>query len=193
MGEGTSEIRKDIEETRARVGEEVEALSYKTDVGARLDDYVTEKKDAVTSKVTGAKDAVTSKVGAIVPGSGPPGERARSLKQSAKSNPLGMGIGGAAVGFIMGLLLPSTRVEDEKLGELSTKVKDAASETGQQALERGKDVAQSAMETAKEEGSKQGRELASDLSDRVQESQDQVAQSQGTHASGTPTPPKVTP
>ena len=43
MDERTGDIRQGIEETRARVGEEVEALSYKTDVGARLDDYVDEK------------------------------------------------------------------------------------------------------------------------------------------------------
>ncbi len=40
MDEGTSSIRQEIEETRMRVGEEVEALSHKTDVGARLVDYV---------------------------------------------------------------------------------------------------------------------------------------------------------
>ena len=44
MDERTGAIRQEIEETRTRVGEEVEALSYKTDVGVRLDDYVDEKK-----------------------------------------------------------------------------------------------------------------------------------------------------
>lgn len=169
MGEGTSSIREEIEETRARVGQDVEALSYKTDVGARLDDYVTEKKEAVTSKVTGAKDAVTHTVGRAIPGSGAPRDRMRSMRETAERNPLGLAVGGAAVGFIAGLLLPSTRVEDERLGELATKVKETATEAGQEALDRGKDVAQSAMDTAREEGKQQGRELASELSDRVQQ------------------------
>ena len=35
MGEDPSVIRAEIEQTRQRVGDEVDALSYKTDVGAR--------------------------------------------------------------------------------------------------------------------------------------------------------------
>ena len=40
MDERSGAIREEIEETRRRVGDEVDALSYKTDIGARLDDYV---------------------------------------------------------------------------------------------------------------------------------------------------------
>ena len=171
MGEGTGEIREEIEATRQRVGEEVEALSYKTDVGARLDDYADEKKEAVVSAVSGAKDAVTSAVGSVIPDGEQMKQRGRRLGTMAKRNPLGLVVGGAAVGFVAGLLLPSTSLEDQKLGDVATRVKDTARETGHDALERGKDVAQSALETAKEEGVEQGRELASDLKERVQEEQ----------------------
>jgi gas vesicle protein len=158
MGKGTGEIRQEIEETRMRVGDEVDALSYKTDVGARVGDFVDEKKEAVTSTVSGAKDAVVS----VVPSR-------RSVDRLAHANPMGLAIGAAAVGFVAGLLVPSTRVEEEHLGEAATRVRETASEAGHEALERGKDVAQSAMETVKEEGSQQSRELASDLKERVQE------------------------
>ena len=171
MGEGTGELRQEIEDTRFRVGEEVEALSYKTDVGARLDDYVDEKKEAVSSKVAGAKDAVTSAVGAVgsaVPSRSALSRSARSIRTTARSNPLGTAVGAAAVGFVAGLLLPSTKVEDEHLGDASDRMKETASDAGQEALERGKDVAQSAFDTVREEGAQHGRELASDLRDRVQ-------------------------
>ena len=177
MGERTGEIRQEIEETRMRVGEEVEALSYKTDVGARLDDYVDEKKEAVTSKVAGVKDAAASAVGHVVPSKHGIEERARSVRTTAKQNPLGLAVGAAAVGFVAGLLMPSTRIEDEHLGEMADRVRDTASEAGHEALERGKDVAQSALETAREEGAEQGRELAGELKDRVQQ------EAQGEHAS----------
>ena len=59
MGQSPSDIRAEIEETRARVGDEVDALSYKTDMPARVGDYVDEKKRALKGKVTGAKDAIT--------------------------------------------------------------------------------------------------------------------------------------
>lgn len=152
-----------------RVGDEVEALSYKTDVGARLDDYVDEKKQTVTSALTGAKDAVAGAVDRVVPGSGSPGRRLQAVSHTAQRNPLGLAIGGAAVGFVAGMLLPSTRVEDEHLGDAAQKVRETASEAGQEALERGKTVAQSAMESVREEGMEQGRGLASDLRERVQE------------------------
>ena len=164
MDERTGAIRQEIEETRTRVGEEVEALSYKTDVGARLDDYVDDKKHAVTSKVKGATDAVVSAAGTVVPDK----QRLHSMKTTAERNPLGLVVGGAAVGFVVGLLLPATRVEDEQIGDMATRLKDTAMETGQDALDRGKVVAQSAMETAREEGGEQGRELAAELKERVQ-------------------------
>ncbi len=166
MGESTSEIRQGIEETRARVGEEVEALSYKTDVGARLDDYVDDKKQAVSSKVKGAGEAVVSAAGTVVPSK----QRLRSVKLTAERNPLGLVVGGAALGFVVGLLVPSTRVEDEHMGEIADRLKDTAKETGQEALDRGRSVAESAIEMAKEEGGQQGPELAADLKDRVQSS-----------------------
>jgi ElaB/YqjD/DUF883 family membrane-anchored ribosome-binding protein len=70
----------------------------------------------------------------------------------AQENPLGLAIGGIAVGFLAGILVPSSRVEDEKLGPMADQVKDQIKETGQEAVERGKDVAQQATETAKEAG-----------------------------------------
>jgi gas vesicle protein len=168
MGEGSGQIRQEIEETRGRVGEEVEALSYKTDVGARLDDYVGEKKDAVTSKVASVKDAATSAVGHVVPSK----QTMRQAGSTARRNPLGLAIGAAAFGFVAGLLIPSTRMEDERLGDVGDRVRETASEAGQQALERGKEVARSAAETVRDEGAEQSRELASDLADRVQTDDD---------------------
>ena len=164
MGQGTGEIRQDIEQTRARVGEEVEALSYKTDVGARLDDYVDEKKEALTTKVKGATETVASAASAVVPSK----QRLRSMQTTAERNPLGLAVGGAAVGFLAGLLLPSTRIEDEHMGEMADQIKDTAREAGHDALDRGKEVTHSAIETLKEEGAQQTRELASDLNERVQ-------------------------
>ena len=67
MGQDPSDIRAEIEETRARVGDEVDALSYKTDVPARVGDYVDDKKQAVKDKLTGAKDAVTGTASKAVP------------------------------------------------------------------------------------------------------------------------------
>jgi gas vesicle protein len=169
MGQDPSDIRAEIEDTRARVGDEVDALSYKTDVGARVGDYVDEKKQAVKSKVTGAKDSVTGTASKAVPSR----QQMGRMKDTAERNPIGLAIGGAAVGFVAGLLIPSTRAEDERMGELSDRLVDAARDTAGEAMERGKQVAQeatqAAVETAKESGGEHSRELASDLQDRTQD------------------------
>jgi hypothetical protein len=162
MGQSPSDIRADIEATRARVGNEIDALSYKTDVPARVGDLVDEKKQAVKDKVTGMKDAITGTTSDAMPS----GEQIGRLKDAAERNPLGLAIGGVAVGFIAGLLLPSTRVEDQQMGELSDKMIEAAKETASEALESGEQVAQDAADNAKA----QGEELASSLQERAQES-----------------------
>ena len=82
----------------------------------------------------------------------------------ARENPLGLAIGAAALGFLAGLVVPSTRVEDERLGRVSDQVMDKVKETGQEALDRGRQVAQevasTATETAKQQTQEQGQELA---------------------------------
>jgi len=168
MGEDPSVIRAEIEETRARVGDEVDALSYKTDVGARASDFVDEKKEAVKSKVVGAKDAVVGTATRPVPSK----QQMARMRDTAERNPLGLVIGGAAVGFVAGLLLPSTRVENERLGEVSDRVVETAKETAGEAVERGKQVAQeatgAAVDTAKESGREHTSELTSTLQERAQ-------------------------
>ena len=165
MGQDPSSIRAEIEETRSRVGDEVDALSYKTDVSARVGDYVDEKKQAVKDKVTGAKDAVTGTASRAIPS----GEKVGRVKDTAERNPLGLAVGAAAIGFVAGLVLPATRVENERMGEMSDRLVEAAKETAGDAVERGKQVAQDAAETAKESGRQQGQELATNLQERAQE------------------------
>ena len=168
MGEDTSVIRAQIEQTRERVGDEVDALSYKTDVGARVGDYVDEKKEAVKSKFTGTKDSVKG----VVPDRQAAERGAHQLRSTAESNPLGLAIGGVAVGFLVGTLIPQTRVENENVGEMSDRVTEAAKDTASEAVDRGKQVAQeaagAAVETAKESGREQGQELGATLQDRTQ-------------------------
>jgi gas vesicle protein len=163
MGEDPSTIRNEIEQTRADMGDTVEALGYKTDVKTRA-------KNAISDKVGSAKEKVTG----ATPDSGEVQQRARRAKGIAEENPLGLAIGAAAVGFVAGLLVPSTQVEDEKIGPVADQVKEKAKETGQEALERGKHVAQQAAETARETGQEQAEELRSSAQQKASEAQEQV-------------------
>jgi hypothetical protein len=177
MGKDPSEIRAEIEQTRARVGDEANALSYKTDVPARVGDYVEDKKQGVKDKVRGARDAVTGTASSAVPS----GEKMSRVKDTAERNPLGLAVGAAALGFMAGLLIPSTRVENEGMGEISDRVVDAAKETASDAVGRGKQVAQQAAATAKDSGKEQGQELASNLKKRAFDSGTSPEDARHTH------------
>jgi gas vesicle protein len=162
MAEGTQQIRSEIETTRERVGETVDALAYKADVPTRTKNWLEEKKDAVTSRVTG-----------VAPDGQEVKQRVRSMTHTAERNPIGLAVGGAAVGFVVGMLVPSTRVEDERLGQAADEVKSTAADAGREALDRGKEVAQeagqAAMETAKERGREETQEMSDSLQRRVQD------------------------
>ena len=158
MGQDPSQIRQDIERTRSEMGDTVEALGHKTDLSGRV-------KEAVSGKVETAR----SKVSGSTPDGGELKQGAKQAAGIVQENPLGLALGAVAVGFIAGLLVPSTSVEDEKLGPLADEVKEKAKETGQEALERGKEVAGQAAETAKEAGRKQAGELKESAQEKAQE------------------------
>src|SRR5918999_3774495 len=139
MGQDTGQIRQEIEETRGRMGETVEALGYKADVPGRAKEAVSGRVESVKSKISGA-----------TPDSGDVRQGAHRAKGVAQENPLGLALGGVAVGFVAGMLIPSTRVEDERIGPMADQVKEKAVETGQEAVDRGKEVASQAADSAKE-------------------------------------------
>ena len=168
MGETPDHIREDIEETRARMGETVEAIGYKADVKSRGKDTIVPKKDAVV----GSADSLVSRVSGVVPDRQTVKTGAQKVGVS-KQNPLGLAIAGAAVGFVVGTLLPSTTVEDERLGDMSDQVGEKAREAGQEALDRTKGVAREAVdnarETVQERSGDEAEQMASSLRDKAQE------------------------
>src|ERR671911_3242673 len=146
MGQEPSQIRQEIEETRAEMGDTVDALAYKTDVKTRVKESISDKRERLISQVQGT----THKVGDATPDGQQVKEGAQQAVGVAQENPLGLAVGGVAAGFLLGMALPSTRIEDERVGPMADEVKQRAAETGQEALERGKQVAQDAAEAASE-------------------------------------------
>lgn len=162
MAQGSEQIRGEIEQTRGRMGETVDALAYKADVPTRTKDWLGEKKDAVTSMVSGA-----------TPDGREVKQRVHGVRRTAERNPIGLAVGGVAVGFVVGLLVPATRVEDEHLGPAADELKSTAADAGREALDRGKEVAQvagqAAMDTAKERGREESQQLSESLQERAQD------------------------
>ena len=78
------------------------------------------------------------------------------------------------LGLLVGSLLPSTRLEDEALGEQADELKARGAEAGREVLERGQEMAASAGEAAYEEAKRQGL-TPSQLAEQAREGIDKLA------------------
>lgn len=98
-----------------------------------------------------------------LPSGGDVKAQGRQAANLVRDNPLALAAGAAALGLLVGLVLPATDVENQKFGAAADSLKDRAMEAGQEALDRGRqvaqDVAQSATATAKESASHQAGEF----------------------------------
>ncbi len=82
MGKDSSEIRREIEATRARMGDTVEALGYKADVPSRVKDAVNDRVETVKGTISDVVDSVKDAVGGAT---GKVGNALGGAKQKATS------------------------------------------------------------------------------------------------------------
>jgi Protein of unknown function (DUF3618) len=172
MGEETTRIREEIEDTRERMSDTVGELAHKANVPGRVKESVAEKRDRLMDQMKGT----ASRVSDATPDPSDVKQGGRQVVGIAEENPLGLTLGGVAAGFLLGMVLPSTRIEDERVGPMADEVKQRAAETGQEALERGKQVAQDAAQAASESAQnvkeavrESGRDQAEQLRDSAEE------------------------
>lgn len=131
-------------------------------------------KDAVVGAASTAKDAVVGAKDRVAEAAGTARERASELSWQARERaryrarqarvgfwetmeerPLALGAAAIALGVVAGLMIPSTRKEDELMGETRDRLLERAKEVGGEALEKGKQVASVAVDTLKEEAERQ--------------------------------------
>ena len=131
-------------------------------------------KDAVVDAASTAKDAVVGAKDRVAEAAGAARERASELSWQAREKaryrtrqakvgfwetmeerPLALGAAAIALGVVAGLMIPSTRKEDELMGETRDRLVERAKEVGEDALEKGKQVAHVAVDTLKEEAERQ--------------------------------------
>jgi phage-related protein len=125
MGEDPNAIRDEIADTRERMGDTIDALGYKADVKSRAKDNVSGKVDTVKERLGLAGQKASDATPDVEQVKG----QVRKVAGVAQENPLGLAVGAVAVGFLAGMLVPSSRVEDEKLGPMADQVKEQAKET----------------------------------------------------------------
>jgi ElaB/YqjD/DUF883 family membrane-anchored ribosome-binding protein len=162
MGEETTRIREEIVGTRDRMSDTVDQLAHKANVPGRVKESIADKRDRLKEQMQGS----ASRVSDVTPDASDMKQGARQAVGIAEENPMGLVLGGVAAGFLVGMLLPSTKIEDEKVGPVADEVKQRAAETGQEAIERGKQVAQDATQAATESA----QDAAQNVKETVQES-----------------------
>jgi hypothetical protein len=202
MTNDPDQIKADIEATRAELSRDVDALAETV----RPANVVQRQKDKVTSKVFGAKDSVMgsaasakdsvmgsaghahSASGDVLHSAGDAVSSApHAARQQTQGNPLAAGLIALGVGWLVGSLLPATRVEREAAGTLKEKAaplahevtdmaKEAAQnlqEPAQQAVQEVKSAGTEAVETVKSEGTS----TAADVTGSAKESAQTVKES----------------
>lgn len=88
------------------------------------------------------------------------------VSRTANEYPLSMGLASLAAGLVAGLSLPHTRTEDRWMGEQADRVKDYARDTGEELMERGKEVARATADAAADQARAEGL-TPSQLKDRI--------------------------
>jgi hypothetical protein len=78
MGKDPNEIRHQIERTRARLGETVDAIAYKTDVKSRF-------REKLTEKLGSAEDVVREGLANVKAAAGESAQRAVNVAEAAKA------------------------------------------------------------------------------------------------------------
>ena len=169
MGEDPTQIRQQITQTRTEMSDTIDAIGYRADVPARTKDKVTGTVDRARESLAGTMDSIKDTVAGTassVKDATPDGHQvsgqARQAVGVAQQNPLGLALGSIAAGFLLGMMLPSTRLEDERMGAAADQVKELAAEVGHDAMEHGKDLAQEAID--------RGTEVAKEAAGTVQAS-----------------------
>lgn len=88
----------------------------------------------------------------------------RRVLGSARDEPVAAFLAGAVAGLILGLLIPVTRTETEKLAAAAEEIEDRAAEVGERVLDRGAEMADRAAEKVTEAVEGVGSGSGSDVS-----------------------------
>lgn len=170
MGEEPQAIRDEIAATRDHMGETADAIAYRVNVKARA-------KEGITSKVEGVRDSLglgVSQLRETAPTTNDVRQGAARAAGIAQENPLGLVIGSAAIGFLAGLVLPVSRVENERLGPIADEIKEQAVETGHEAVHHAREVAQDIVAGAAAAAQESTQEHADELKASAEESVERV-------------------
>jgi gas vesicle protein len=190
MSENPEAIRADIEQTRRRLGYDVDAVADKV-TPSHIAHRQTEKiKGAMTNvkdRVMGAaEDTADNTRGALSDAGDAVGHAQQRVTQKARGNPLAAGLIAFGAGLLVSSLIPPSEKEQElaqtlkeKAEPMTQQLSSAASEAASHLKEPAQEAFQSVKETATEatENVKQeAQDQSSNVQDRAQGAQQNLQQ-----------------
>lgn len=157
MDQERDEVRE-VELARSRVAHDVRNVAENANVVERakenVHDRIDDAKSAVSDKVSGmrdklgdARDSIASNLGNVNP----------------LENPIAMLLGGLAIGFLIGMVLPVSRFEADRIGPITDDVKDRVRQAGGEVVRRGTEVIKETIEATKEAATTSLKEQARDF------------------------------
>lgn len=190
MSENPEVIRADIEQTRRRLGYDVDAVADKvtpSHIAHRQTEKIKGAVAGVKDRIMGtAEDTADSARGAFSDAGDAVGHAQQRVTQKAKGNPLAAGLIAFGAGLLVSSLIPPSEKEQdlaqtlkEKAEPVTQQLSSAASEAAshlkqpaQEALQSVKETATEATENVKQEAQDQ----SSNVQDRAQEAQQNLQQ-----------------
>lgn len=206
MGQSTEELNSQIEDTRARMAGDLDALQDRVSPSA----IVERRKAAARSRVSGMRDKImgtatdvrdtvkdkASSAGGSVSGSMPStsdlsAPDVRSAASSAvgsahsqvQGSPLAAGLVAFGAGLVISSLIPASKVE----ADLAHQTIETAKEKGQPLLDEARDAGQSLAQDVKEQATQAAQEVkdsATESAQRVKEEGQSSAESVRSDAQG---------
>jgi ElaB/YqjD/DUF883 family membrane-anchored ribosome-binding protein len=192
MTNNPDQIRREIEDTRGRLSDDVNALTETvspSNVARRQADKVADAAASVKDRVMGTADDLRSSGSDAASSVGhAPGAAATKARRKTQGNPLAAGLIALGAGWLVGSLLPASEKEKQAAGSLKDRAqplvdeaKTVAQDTAQELKEPAKQAAQTIKETAvdaKDTVVQEGRSTAEDVKSQAQDSSDAVRATQ---------------
>ncbi|MDQ0260649.1 DUF3618 domain-containing protein [Sinomonas atrocyanea] len=193
MSQNPEEVRQDIEQTRARLGYDVDAVADKvtpSHIAHRQTEKIKGAMSGMKDKVMGTADDARASARDTVHGAGDTVEHAQQgVARKTRGNPLAAGLIAFGAGLLVSSLIPASEKEQELADTLKEKaqpltqevagaareVADHLKEPAQEAVASVKDTASSGAQNVKDEAQTQGGAVQ----DRVQEARQNVSDASG--------------
>jgi hypothetical protein len=167
VAEGVGSAKESAASAAHSVGDTVgSARESVASTASAVGDKVGSARESVAGGAGSASDTAGSAVDTVkehMPTTGDARAGARRAVGVAKGNPMALAIGALVLGAAAGLTLPSTRVEDERIGPVADDLREQGAEKATEAVRQSREVI---SETASE-AAERGKEAVEEVRERT--------------------------